>query len=138
MLKKLIGEGFVTVLLSLFLILLFVLPSFAQTVTPILSWVEPTTNVDTTALTDLAKTTLYYKIGTGSYVKYGDVAATKTTGGGTVTLTTSIAVSNGAITVLTFVATATDTSGNESVYSNTVSKTYDFLAPANPTGLAVQ
>ena len=87
----------------------------------ILSWDAPTTNADGTTLTDLAGYKIYVGRATGVYdagvIDVGNIL--------TITLT------NFCEGVYFFVATAYDTSGNESVYSNEVSKSLN-LPPAMP------
>ena len=76
-----------------------------------LTWDAPTTNADGTALTDLAGYKVYYGTASGSY--------TTTIDAGNVTTYT---VGNLFSGTYYFAATAYDTSGNESSYSNEVSK----------------
>ncbi len=90
-----------------------------------LSWDAPTTNADGTALTDLAGYKIYVGKSPGIYDK-----ATAIDVGNVLTKT----LTNFCEGIYYFVATAYDTSGNESVYSNEVSKTIN-IAPARPTGL---
>lgn len=89
-----------------------------------LSWDAPTTNTDGTPLTDLAGYKIY---------------CSKTSGGYTlpcidVKNVTTYKVINLTEGIWFFVATAYDTSGNESVYSNEVSKTIK-VAPGCPLQL---
>jgi len=49
----------------------------------------------------------------------------------------SITVPDNSAGTATFVLTAVDTSGNESLDSNLASYSYDFVAPAAPKGLSV-
>lgn len=77
-----------------------------------LSWDAPTTNTDGTDLTDLAGYKIYYGTSPGTYdsvIDTGDVTTYKITD----------------LTPATyyFVVTAYDKGGNESAYSNEVSKT---------------
>jgi len=89
--------------------------SFAAT-DIILQWNAPTTNIDGTPLTDLAGFKIYLHKG-DVYSPITDISAS--------TLSTTISLEAGENC---FVATAYDTSGNESDYSNQVCK--DTLAPA--------
>lgn len=78
----------------------------------ILSWDAPTTNVDGTPLTDLAGYKVYYGQSSGIYnipIDVGNVLTYK--------------IENLGEAIWYFVVTAYDTSGNESDYSNEVSKT---------------
>jgi len=110
-------------LFVLLFVLCFAAIGFAADVT--LTWQSPTTNSDGTPLTDLAGYKIYYGNISGTYDK------TKAVDVGNVLTKTLINFCEG---TYYFVATAYDTSGNESVYSNEVSKTIN-IAPAAPTGL---
>lgn len=76
-----------------------------------LTWDAPTTNADGTPLTDLAGYKVYYGISSGNYTVSIDV--------GNVTTYKIDDLSPG---TYYFAVTAYDTSGNESDYSNEVSK----------------
>ncbi len=78
----------------------------------ILSWNAPTTNTDGTALTDLAGYKIYYGTASGNY--------TTTINVGNVTTYT---INNLAPGTYYFAATAVNSAGNESGYSNEASKT---------------
>ena len=98
------------------------LPALAADIT--ISWDAPTTNADGTLLTDLAGYKIYVSKSPGIYTDAGiDV-------GNVLTKT----LTNFCEGTYYFVATAYDTSGNESTYSNEVSKIIK-IAPAAPTGL---
>ncbi len=84
---------------------------FAANVT--LSWTPPTTNADATPLTDLAGYKVYFGTSSGSYSQSADA--------GNVTSYTWGNLAAG--TPYYFTITAYDTSGNESSFSNEVSKT---------------
>ena len=88
-----------------------------------LSWDAPTSNADGTPLTDLAGYKIYVSKVPGVYADPIDV-------GNVLTKT----LTNFCEGTYYFVATAYDTSGNESAYSNEVSKAIN-IAPATPTGL---
>ena len=87
------------------------------------SWDPPTTNVDNTPLTDLAGYNLYYGTESGNYTDMVDVGCAvscpEPTGSEEETYTIS-GLSDGV--VYYFAVTAYDTAGNESDYSNEVSK----------------
>ncbi|MBI4684808.1 MAG: PKD domain-containing protein [Nitrospirae bacterium] len=93
---------------------------FASTAT--LSWNAPTTNTDGTALTDLVGYRIYYGISSGAYTKAIDVG----------NVTTSVI--NNLIDGMTyyFAITAYNTIGNESAYSNEVSKTIESTDSTPP------
>jgi hypothetical protein len=81
--------------------------------TATLGWDPPTTNIDSTPLTDLSGFKIYYGIAPGNYTTTLDV--------GNVT-TYQVSNLSDAATYY-FIVTAYDTSGNESSYSNEISKT---------------
>lgn len=129
---KMIVRKTVIIILS-FLLVLFSLSRGAfgdgTTGEATLSWTMPTTNVDDTPLTDLAGVKLYYGVASGTYTTVIDA-----------TLVTTYAVTNLTVgTTYYFVATAYDTSGNESSYSNEIFKT--IIAGGGtvpvPTGLQI-
>ncbi len=76
------------------------------------SYVEPTTNSMGQALTNLAKTTIYYDLGKG-FVKYKDIPASTPEGGGTVQEKISYSLSEGTHIQTTICVTATNTNGQE-------------------------
>lgn len=80
-----------------------------------LEWVAPTTQADGTALTDLAGHKIYYRQASGSYVAPIDVPSG-----------TRYSVSLRGVPAGTyyFAVTAYDANGNESVYSDEVSKSF--------------
>ena len=92
---------------------------------------EPSTNVDRTPCTDLAKTTVYFDKGQGP-VKGIDVTATKETGGGTILTTFIVPIGNNEEADISIWATASDKNGNESGKSNQVTIRIDFLSPSPP------
>jgi len=95
------------------------------------SYTEPTVNEDGSPLSDLAKTTIYYDLGAGQ-VKALDVPASSPTGGGQISQTVTVPIVSGQEANVKFWATATDTSGNESAPSNSVTVRIDRLAPGPP------
>lgn len=92
----------------------------------LLSWEAPTTNEDGTPLTDLAGYRVYYGLVPGNYSTNIDV--------GNVLAKVVVLPFD---TLYYFAVTAYDTGGNESAFSNEISK-IKFLDPAAPTGLQVQ
>lgn len=105
------------------LVILFGIIPAAYAGQAILSWDPPTTNADGTTLTDLAGYKIYYGTSTGNYstvITVGNVTTYTVTG-----LTDNI--------TYYFATTAYDTSGNESSFSNEVSKiispSSDITAP---------
>ena len=112
--------------LSLWIVLFVAHPAWATHRTA--SWVAPTTNADGTPLTDLAGYNVY---------RCSATPCMRTTGTllGTVTApATSFPLPHGFQGFLA--VTAFDTSGNESVESDTAP--FDGLAPTAPGGLQVQ
>ena len=79
-----------------------------------LSWDPPTTNVDGTSLDDLAGYKIYYGTSSGNYTGMIDITDPQKS---------DHTIENLASGTYYFVATAYDTSGNESDFSNEVSKT---------------
>ena len=109
----------------LLIIFLLVLPmvSFGATLNLKASWVAPTTNADGTPCTDLSKFRVYRT--DGARTKMCEVSA--------LTCSFSVLVSNDSTGVLSFVATAVDTSNNESVDSSTATFNWNTeVAPAAP------
>lgn len=97
---------------------------------------EPLNNIpnidgDVTPLTDLDHTTVYYDKGSGP-VNAVEVPATSLNGGGHIIQPISIPVAELEEANISIWATATDTSGNESDPSNTVTKRIDRLKPQPP------
>lgn len=78
-----------------------------------MSWEPPTTNADGTELTDLAGFKIYYGKASGTYTEVKDVNTP---------LATEDTIEGLTEGTYYFVATAYDTKGNESNYSNEVSK----------------
>lgn len=85
---------------------------------------EPTKNEDDSPLTDLDKTTIYYED------QSVDVPASAPTGGGHIVQVVTVASQPHTERDISFTATATDDSGNESVPSVPVIVRVDELAPA--------
>jgi len=106
--KKLIFTRLIFTILSL---TLFSGPLYAGTAT--LSWDPPTTNVDGSPLTGLSGYKVYYGTASGNY--------TQTINVGNVTTYIAANLTDGL--TYYFAVTASDTLGNESGYSNEVSKT---------------
>lgn len=93
----------------------------------LLSWTPPTTNVDGTPLTDLSGYKIYYGTATGTYNSTLDVGNTAT----------STVMNLTEKTTYYFAVTAYDTTGNESSYSNEVSKTIPDLTPPVISGTTI-
>jgi len=79
-----------------------------------LTWNPPTTNVDGTELTDLAGYNIYYGTSSGNYTETANLANPNTT---------EYTIDNLSPNTYYFAVTAYDEMGNESDYSNEVSKT---------------
>lgn len=104
----------VLIFLTLYFSLInFIVADNAYPAQATLSWNAPTTNVDGSPLTDLAGYKVYYGTSSGNYTNQTDVGNV---------LTSQITNLTAGITYY-FAVTAYDTSGNESGYSNEVSKT---------------
>lgn len=97
-----------------------------------LTYKEPSTNSDGSAISDLKLTTVYYTVNDGATVKGPETPATSLTGGILRTVTLNIPIIDSKETVLKFWATATDESLNESLQSTVVIKRIDKLAPSAP------
>lgn len=93
---------------------------------------EPSTNSDGSALQDLSHTNVYHQLGNGEPVKSANVPAVAATGGGAKEVKIAVPVQAGQEASATFWATATDKSSNESAKSATVNLTIDRLPPAPP------
>jgi len=115
------------------ILILFVMIGVSYSVLPpqkVFTWVAPTTNTDGSPLTDLAGFKIYCGDSTGGpYLRNVDVPGALST---TYTDNTNILVTGTGTSYC--VATAYDTSGNESIYSVEV-VIGDFLAPAAPINL---
>jgi hypothetical protein len=97
--------------------------AYAESVT--LAWDAPTTNADGSVLEDLAGYRVYYGTISGNYSTNIDVG---------MDTTAQIILPNNGSTYY-FATTAYDTSGNESGFSNEMSRRMkDEIAPSNPTG----
>lgn len=98
------------------------------------SYTEPTTNADAalSPLTDLAHTNVYHQVPGQSPVKAPNVPATALTGGGAIVTTVTVPIVAGQQADVTFWATATDTSGNESARSTEFIRRIDRLPPGPP------
>ncbi len=106
---------------------LFLLDSDVYSGQATLSWDPPTTNADGTPLTDLAGYKIYYGTSSNNYFQNIDV--------GNVTTYTIDNLTDGL--TYYFVATAYDTSGNESQYSNEVNKFITSTPPVQQYTLTV-
>jgi hypothetical protein len=85
----------------------------------IVEYVEPTTNADGTPLTDLAGTTVFYRLDAGADTLGAMVPATAPTGGQRRAVTVTVPAVTGTVTAW---AVATDTADNVSARSNLASK----------------
>lgn len=130
---------------TIIVVLLFLLasPAWAIDFTPTgsvltVTYAEPTTNTDGSALNDLARTNVHYRICPTSgacaspYTVGPNVAATASTGGGAITTTVTVPVGPGQEANVEVFATATDTTGNVSPESTHVTKRVDRLSPSAP------
>ncbi len=115
-------------LISLCLLILLVGFNLCEAADVTLSWTPPTTNVDGTPLTDLKGYKIYTSNVHGVYDKLKAIDV-----GNVVTST----LTNFCEGLYYFVATAYDTSGNESSYSNEVSKQI-IIVPTSPSELKIQ
>lgn len=77
------------------------------------SYTEPSVSIEGSPLTDLAKTTIYYDLGSGR-VLAKDIPATKPTGGGPISQTITVPVQVKEEQSVRICVTATDRHGNES------------------------
>ena len=77
------------------------------------SYTEPSVSIEGKPLTDLAKTTIYYDLGSGR-VTAKDIPATKPTGGGQISQTITVPVRVNGEQPVRICVTATDRHGNES------------------------
>jgi hypothetical protein len=101
-----------------------------------ISYTEPTTNSDGTALTDLAKCSMYYQIPAGTATKAWDQTATSATGGGTITdKDTIVTVPIAQEELVDFWGTCTDTGNNESAATIKVRLK---ISPTFPMGIIVR
>lgn len=124
---------------KIILIVLFIclLVGTAMGASVTLSWTAPVTNTDGSALIDLAGYNVYSST-TGSAGPFLKTASTTTT---TTTYTTTFSVPNNTYITYWYTVTAFDTSGNQSDYSNIVSKSFfglDTISPKVPTNLTIQ
>ena len=100
------------------------------------TYTEPTSNSDSTQtpLTDLGKTTIYYDIATDGLppIKAKTVSASSVLGGKVITQKVIVPILPGQESDVSFYATATDKSGNESIHSLPIIKRGDRLVPSSP------
>lgn len=78
-----------------------------------ISYTEPSASIEGKPLTDLAKTTIYYDLGSGR-VLAKEIPATKPTGGGQISQTITVPVREKGEQPVRICVTATDRHGNES------------------------
>lgn len=103
----------------------------ADGITVTVTYTEPTTNKNATALTDLDHCNVYYNIGAGD-VKTANVPASAMTGGAQKSSQFTVPVAPDAEVDAGFNATCSDTTGNESDHSQAVQKRLDSLPPGIP------
>jgi hypothetical protein len=120
LLKKLI------ILITVVMLLLLSVSVSALDTSAKLTWDPPTTNVDGTPCTDLAGYKAYVGLAPRSYTQTIDVGNA-----------TTYSITNLPEGTYYFAVTAYDTAGNESDYSNEVSKKIS-VEPSAPSGCKVQ
>lgn len=113
------------ILLSLLLLSLSHPTAWADNAT--LSWIPPTTHVDGTPLTDLVGYKVYYGTASGTYTQVVDAGLTATPSTPTYTVINLVTGNT-----YYFAVTAYNTSGNESSYSNEVSKSFSVTTTTIP------
>jgi len=101
------------------------------------TYIEPVNNEpddagNITPLTDLGKTTIKFQVQGSADITTTDVPATAPTGGGSIDQTVVVPALGQKQASVDFWATATDTSGNESVPSAKTTLSIDKLAPMPP------
>jgi hypothetical protein len=102
------------------------------------TYTEPTTNTDGSALNDLARTNVSFRVcpATGAcsapFTIGPNVAASAIAGGGNISTTVAVAVTPGQEVNVEVFVTASDLSGNVSPESVHVTKRVDRLSPAAP------
>ena len=119
------------------LLLVDVFPALALDVTITgtevsLGWMEPSTNVTGTPLTDLKETRGYFQQSGGAPQLGVTVPASSATGGQTVTGTITVPILQNQEADVSFWVTASDGSGNESPGSAVLIRRLDRLAPSAP------
>jgi hypothetical protein len=122
--------------LALVFVCLVLFVSMADARTFKVSYTEPTTNEDGSALTDLGKCSVYYQIPSGTATKAWDQTATAPTGGGTITdKDVVVAVAVTLEEQVDFWGTCSDTGNNESGISTKVRLK---ISPKFPIGIIVK
>lgn len=102
------------------------------------TYTEPTTNTDGSAINDLASTQVHFRLcptsGTcsASFTVAPNVNASAATGGGAISTSVTVNIVAGQENNVEVFATATDTSGNVSPDSLHVVKRVDRLSPSAP------
>ena len=109
-------------------------PVWAVTVTPTgtiltVDYDEPTTNANSSPLTDLKETVVWYALGGQPAVVCVTTPASQPTGGGHLSVACTVPVLDGQEVEVTVTATAADLSGNRSLPSDPVIRRIDRLAP---------
>jgi hypothetical protein len=104
-------------------------PAFDQDNTPLIS-------TDNPPLTDLAYTSMFYKVGTGAAVAAGKNTASKPSGGGHISSLLLVPAPVNQKTAFDFWVTSTDLTGNSAGETH-ASFTVDRMAPAVPINFTV-
>lgn len=130
-------------IINIFIIISMVIlsaPVWADTIPLKATWTAPTTNADGTPLTDLDHYNLYRTDGSRVKINSSNIATTFGTSGNPYLFSTTATGAEGTVITLTFVVTAVDINGNESVDSNVASYQYTMpkTIPAGPSSLIIQ
>lgn len=103
-----------------------------STVSIDIAYEEPTLSSDGSPLTDLAYTSVFYRVNGGPAVEGAKHAASRPSGGATISNTLLVPAPVDARTQIDFWATSTDLAGNSKGESNHVQLEVERLAPAPP------
>lgn len=101
-----------------------------------ITYTEPNTNSDGTALNDLARTQVFYNLGAGD-VRIIDAPATSMTGNGNINQTVVVPWPSNRQGNVTFYAIAIDTGSNISARTGDVIVRFDTLSPGAPRALVI-
>jgi len=120
--------------LALIALIFSPLLAFAAEGPATVTWTEVTTNEDGSAITDLHGYYLYNRMpGETDFTRALDSAGSDVfIPAGTTSFQYTQTFPDGTETTVEYALTAIDTSGNESILSNSASKTFDQLPPAAP------
>ena len=102
------------------------------------TYTEPSTSVDGTALNDLKETQVFVSVDGAPPVGEISTPASTPTGGVAIAKSVVVDLAPGETHTVSVFARAADTSGNISPDSNTDTATVDFLAPGAPLGVKVE